>query len=97
LHRLSSNVWHLTEEDRMVFAGLLLDYGAQINALDSELKSTPLAWAVRYNWPNLVAYLLERGADPNLAGATWATPLAWTHKKDDVDIRQTLEKYGAQQ
>jgi hypothetical protein len=29
----------------------------------------------------MVNYLLAKGADINKAGASWATPLAWTKKK----------------
>ena len=51
------------------FAGALIDAGADPNALEDQLQSTPLGWAARYGNGALVDYLLTRGADPNQAGA----------------------------
>ena len=62
-------------------ARLLLDRGADIDAVDDEYRSTPLGMAARWGQRKMVAFLLERGADPNKAGAAWSTPLAWARKK----------------
>ena len=62
------------------FAENLIDRGADLNVLGGERQSTPLAMAVRFEWPELARFMLEKGADPNLAGAPWATPLAWSEK-----------------
>jgi hypothetical protein len=43
----------------------------------------------------MAALLLERGADPNRAGATWATPLAWARKKRHTDLEADLRRAGA--
>ena len=53
---------------------MLLNHGADLNALEDKLKSTPLGWAARFGQKKLAKFLLECGADPNLAGAPWATP-----------------------
>jgi len=76
-------------------AGLLLDHGAGINAVDEEFRSTPLGFAARWGQREMVAFLLERGADPNISGAPWATPLAWARKKARADIEADLRQAGA--
>lgn len=77
-------------------ARLLLDYGADINALDDEYQSTPLGYAAHWGKREMVALLLERGADPNLAGASWATPRAWARRKGHAEIETALCQAGAQ-
>jgi ankyrin repeat protein len=73
----------------------LLDFGADINRIDEELKATPLGWRCRYGDTEVVKHLLERGADPELAGADWARPLEWARKKGHHEIvaiiRQALQ------
>lgn len=75
---------------------LLLDHGAEINPLDEEFCSTPLGFAVRWGQREVVACLIERGADVNKAGAPWATPLAWARKKGHAEIAADLLQAGAQ-
>ena len=86
---------HNTEEIQIALAGVLLDYGADINALDGNLKSTPLAWRCLYGHKAVAEFLLDRGADPNAAGAPWATPLAWAERKGWIDIVSMLKQRGA--
>lgn len=74
---------------------LLLDHGADINAIDGEYSSTPLGYAARWGRSEIVELLLERGADPNKAGADWATPLAWAKKKGHIEIESKLIAAGA--
>lgn len=80
----------------MVFTGevdkamLLLEHGADVNAIDDELHSTALGWAVYWNRREFVPLLLEFGADLTLAGAEWSTPLAWARKKGFTDIESDL-------
>ncbi|MCZ6679277.1 MAG: sigma-70 family RNA polymerase sigma factor, partial [Candidatus Poribacteria bacterium] len=84
-----------TAEEVVEFAGLLLDHGADINATERKLKSTPLGWAARFGQKKLAAFLLERGADANLADAPWARPLAWAEKKGQTEIAGILRQHGA--
>jgi len=87
------------EQDKVdiqtALAGVLLDYGADINALDGNLQSFPLAWRCLYGNKGFAEYLLDRGADPNTAGAPWATPLAWAERKGWTDIADMLKQHGA--
>jgi uncharacterized protein len=96
------NVHHTTLLHDMAYTGevkkatLLLDAGADIDALDEEFRSTPLGLAARFGQRNMVELLLERKADPSLAGAAWATPLEWARKKGHCDIEALLRGAGAQ-
>jgi uncharacterized protein len=76
-------------------AGLLLDHGADINAIDDEYRTTPLGMAARWGQQKMVAFLLERGADPNRASAAWSTPLAWAQKKAHRVVAADLRAAGA--
>lgn len=76
---------------------LLLDHGADIDPIDGEYSSTPLGYAARWGHAEMVKLLLERGADPNKAGADWATPFAWATKKGHTEIAGELQLVGANQ
>jgi uncharacterized protein len=72
---------HMAAEGDLAKARLLVEHGADIDAIDEEYRSTPLGVAARRGQLALVDYLLERGADPRAAGAPWAVPLTWAGKK----------------
>ena len=79
----------------MAFATLLLDAGAQVDARDDLLRSTPLGWACRWGRLELVKLLIERGADAAEADAEpWATPKAWAAKMRRDDVLAVLLGYG---
>ena len=48
---------------------------------------------MRWGKYDLARLYLERGADPTLAGADWATPLAWAEKKGYGDIADLIKRY----
>jgi hypothetical protein len=52
--------------DALARAASLLDAGASISAREDEYCSTPLAWAARTNMPDMVEFLLGRGAPAHL-------------------------------
>jgi ankyrin repeat protein len=98
-HGMNPNhrTWHevtllhdMAQEGNLPKARLLLDHGADINAVDDEYRSTPLGMAARWGQREMVELLLERGADPNRSGAPWATPLAWARKKGHTEIAARL-------
>ena len=73
-------------------AELLIKSGADINAIDEEYQSTPLAIAARWGHIEMVEYLLNQGADPNLSGASWSTPINWAQKKGHYEIEKILKQ-----
>jgi ankyrin repeat protein len=77
-------------------AALFLDHGADLNARDEELCSTPLGWAAKYGKTLMVELLLSRGATPNLPDdPPWATPLAWATRRGHNEIVALLKRHGA--
>jgi RNA polymerase sigma factor (sigma-70 family) len=79
-------------------AGLLLDYGADIDARDDVHCATPLAWAAMFGNHDIVELLLSRGARPNLPDdEPWATPLFWAKHRGHKEIVKLLRKAGAKQ
>jgi uncharacterized protein len=94
--------WHRTTllhdmagEGNIEKATLLLTHGADINPVDDEFRTTPLGFAARWGRRELVRLLLDHGADPNVAGAAWATPLAWAEKKGHRVVADDLRAAGA--
>lgn len=94
LHFISSAVYFrpLGDESVLAFAELLMDHGADVNAIDRESNMTPLATAVRYGRASLVAALLKRGADPLLAGTPETAPLSIAEHLGYSAIAQILRK-----
>ncbi len=76
-------------------AELLIKYGADLNPVDEAYQSTPLGLASRWGQTEMVEYLLSKGADPNKAGASWATPLSWARKKGHDKVEEILLAAGA--
>ena len=75
-------------------AGLLLDYGAEINAIEPEYCSTPLGLACRAGHAPMAEFLLRRGADAGLQHAhPWARPLAWAEKKGHPEVARILREH----
>ena len=77
-------------------ASLLIQHGADINALEEEYQSTPLGMAVRWGRQEMVELLLDAGADPHHSGADWSRPLAWAESKGYDPIKKMLLNAGAE-
>ena len=74
-------------------AGLFLEYGANINVIDEEINSTPLGYAAKYNKLEMVKFLLQHGADPNLPiEHKWARPVEWARRRGNSEIVEVLER-----
>lgn len=83
------------DPNRHELLDLFLEFGADINAVDEEYRSTPLGWAARNGLADMVELLLTRGADPGLAGEPWATPLEWARRRRHSEIANILLHAGA--
>ena len=86
---------HMAAEGEEAKATLLLDHGANIDAIDDEYCSTPLGVAARRGQEALVALLLARGADVRAAGAPWAEPLVWAQRRGHAGVVEQLRRAGA--
>lgn len=96
LHSVAGSREHVTPDERVAFATMLLDAGAKLDVRDQLLKSTPLGWACRWGREELVTLFLKRGADPAEPDAEpWATPLAWARKKGRAGLETALLEAGA--
>lgn len=80
----------MAQKGKLQMAELLLRHGADINAIDDEYQSTPLGLAARWGHAPMVEYLLQQGADPYAAGASWARPIAWATRKNHEAVRRLL-------
>jgi ankyrin repeat protein len=85
----------MAHEGSVEKAAMLLDHGAEINAIDEEFRSTPLGLAARWGNRNVAELLLDRGADANRSGAAWSAPLEWARKKGHVETEELLRARGA--
>jgi hypothetical protein len=95
LHSVAGSREHVTADECVAFATMLLDAGARVDVRDNLLKSTPLGWACRWGRVELVKLLLDRGADPAEVDAEpWARPRAWAEKLARAEIVAVLEQYG---
>lgn len=79
------------ERGDVVNAAIFIDQGAEINAIDEQHNTTPLGWASRAGKGEMVKFLLENGADPQLpAEHPWARPMAWAERRRYSDICDIL-------
>jgi len=77
-------------------ADVLLDFGADINSIETEWYSTPLGWAARHGQKAMVEWLLKKGADPfQPKNKPWALPLAWAERRGYNEIAEMLKQHGA--
>ncbi len=90
LHDLSKGHRHI--KDSIELMRLFLEFGADINAVDEEDRSTPLGIAAREGELERVELLLDAGADPSAAGAPWATPVAWAQRRGHSEIAEVIGK-----
>jgi ankyrin repeat protein len=86
---------HVTEEEAVAFAQMLLDAGARMDLRDGILKSTPLGWACRWGRAEVAKVMLERGADPvEVDAEPWAQPRAWAEKMGHSRVLTLLRERG---
>lgn len=77
------------------FVKLLIDGGANVNLVGPGRFRSPLHHAVEVGEYDVVKFLIERGADVNLAGGQQRPPLHRAIKFDQGDIAELLIEAGA--
>ena len=83
------------DPNRHELLDLFLEFGADINAVDEEYRSSPLGWAARNGLKDMAELLLARGADPNRAEEPWATPMKWARRRGHADVETLLRSTAA--
>jgi RNA polymerase sigma factor (sigma-70 family) len=82
--------------DRAAVVDLLLEHGADIEALDCDRHSSPLGWAAAEGDVEMVDLLLQRGAAVDGGnGQANTTPLYWAEMKEHAHITERLVVAGA--
>ncbi len=77
-------------------AAIFIDHGADLQARDEDICSTPLGWAAKFGKTLMVELLLKRGAKPNRPDdPPWATPLAWATRRGHDEIVGLLKQHDA--
>ncbi|GGB19383.1 ankyrin repeat domain-containing protein [Puia dinghuensis] len=77
-------------------AEVLLEFGADIDAVESEWSSTPLGWAVRLGQKEMAAWLLAQGADVGMPlDRPWARPIEWAKRKGDGEMMELFKEGDA--
>jgi ankyrin repeat protein len=80
-------------QGRTDLAAVCLEFGANIDVVDDEFRSTPLGWAARAGQVEAVRWLLERGANPRLpAEWPWARPVEWARRRGHQEIVDLLSQ-----
>jgi hypothetical protein len=75
-------------------AKICVEYGCDINAIETEWCSTPLGWAARAGQQAMVQWLLQQGADATLpTDEPWAHPIAWARRRGYPEIEAILKAY----
>ena len=75
---------------------MFVEFGADIDAIDEEDRSTPLGIAAREGNKEVVELLLELGADSEKAGEEWARPVRWAERRGHGEIVEMLMQAGAE-
>ena len=74
-------------------ATIFIKKGADLEARDEEISSTPLGWAVKYGKLEMVELLLKHGARADVnGGPLWASPLQWSIRRGHKAIEKLLRE-----
>ena len=80
------------EEDDIEMADILLEFGADMEAVEAVYGETPIASAARCGKVDMVAFLKEKGA--NISGNSnkpWTQPIVIAKSKGHVDVIAMLK------
>ena len=85
---------HIAARGDVRSAELFLEFGADLDAVDEEFRSTPLGWAARCGQREFVRFLLARRgwrAEPAAVPA-WAQPHAWALRRGHAEVAALLAR-----
>ena len=72
-------------------AEVCLEFGGDIDAVETEWSSTPLAWAAREGRQEIVSWLLSKGANSGLPeDEPWTHPVEWAKRRRHDAIVELL-------
>ena len=76
-------------------AKLFLEFGADVNAVDEEFRTTPLGWAALFGHEEMVRLLIDhdRNLPTQLSNSvpSWSTPQQWAKRRGNERIAQLLD------
>jgi ankyrin repeat protein len=74
-------------------AQVCIDFGADINIIETDSSSTPLGCAARAGKKEMVEWLLEKGANADAPeDEPWARPIEWARRRGHPDIARLLQQ-----
>ena len=75
---------------------LLIEHGARVEESDSFNQAPPLIWAIAGDrgTPELIRFLLSKGADPNSRDRNGDTALAWAGRRGELGFMAQLRSAG---
>ena len=74
---------------------ILIARGANINASNNRFKATPLHMAAEENFPEIVGFLIESGANVEAKERNGYTPITRATFKEHLDVIALLRQNGA--
>jgi uncharacterized protein len=83
------------QENAIASFEVLLQQGGQVNARAGRQQQTPLQGAAQWGWTKVVAYLIDKGADINLADSRGLTPLDYAMGRGANNGRGEVRKETA--
>jgi ankyrin repeat protein len=86
---------YAAQDGYMLIAESLLQYGANVNAVDPANGKTALYYAVESEDLQMTRLLLKYGANPNIPGPHGMTPLMLASQEGDVALVRLLVQGGA--
>lgn len=83
------------QENAIASLELLLQHGAQLNGRAGRQEQAAVQGAAQWGWTKVVAYLIEKGADVNLADSRGLTALDYAMGRGAANGRGEVRKEAA--
>ncbi len=83
------------QERALASLEILLQHGAKVNTRAGRQQQSPLQGAAQWGWTQVIAYLLEKGADINIADSKGLTALDYAMGRGAANGRGELRKEAA--